>query len=234
MALTYSQWLAAKGLKSSEANAKAWQASPHYSPPGSPSRNREAFNTGPRAPQGSRPGPTPAQQEAARNGAPPPGSAADPGPAAGGGGPAQTPYVRPAFVSGVLDADGVKAIQNRTGQRDLRYAALDENKATSHARINQNRLGAEFQRDKGFRNIDAGHAARGTLRSGLREVDRGEVAADFARISNALDTDAKDVDNRWKQDRDMEDAQWKTDTQNLTQENEDRRWRKYLEQFGAQ
>lgn len=218
MALTYSQWLQAKGLKSSPANAAAWKASGHYASPLSPAANREAYNTGARAPQGAAPAPSPAAQAAAQQ---------------QGAAQQSSTLPRPAFVPGVLDPDTIAAITSRTGQRDLRWGALDQNKETALSRINQNRLGAQFGRDKGFRNVNAGHAARGTLRSGLREVDRGEVDAEYARTANALDTDAKDVANRWQQERDAEGGQYDIDIANMRRESENARWRRYLEQFGG-
>lgn len=115
---------------------------------------------------------TPGAPAAAAPGPPPPGTAPVPG-------------YQPS-----LDANGINALSarraqliRRTGKDENGNQALDANGNPIQGEYQSKYLSAlsnlGFNRDKGFRNVDAGAAARGMLRSGIREVDRGEVQAGY-------------------------------------------------------
>jgi hypothetical protein len=121
----------------------------------------------------------------------------------------------PSFTPGELDPDTIAALKAREGLRDTRFASLKRAFENTMARIGQSRLAAAYGRDKGYKNVNMAHAARGTLRSGLREVDRGEVLADYDRAMNGLTTDENQAINERDTGLSEETGQYVLDVANM-------------------
>lgn len=153
MALTFQQWAKAKGIKQSPAAFQGYMKSGHYKPAPPPP-----------APQQNVPAPQATAPPVEQSPVPPPPS--------------------PAYAWGELDASGTDEMSalDRWRQgligKDGAKGTIDADYDIGVGEQNAARIQASRMLANSTRDVTNNAAARGALRSGIREFNQGEVVAD--------------------------------------------------------
>lgn len=216
MALSYKDWLKAKGIKTSTARtAQAYRNSGHYQGGG----GGGGGGGGPAPPPDPAPAPLPPPE-------PPPNFTA----------PTLTApptFSRPAFnPSAGLDSLGTLQQGDLDFGKTTQIAAADRDKASAMAEIAAGRVEADRMQKLGLRDNTRAHAARNTLRSGINVHDEGEVRAARLRQEGGFNRQTSSVANQHQSASDAAELAWRTGSTGVKQGNWDRQQQKAADAHG--
>ena len=103
----------------------------------------------------------------------------------------ETPTYKPRqFDPSILDQQGESERTNLDLAHRLRVSGLNSSLDQQRRRLEAQRPGINLARDRGYQSTDSNAAARGVMRSGIRDEGRGRVFADYsARVSGLANSD---------------------------------------------
>lgn len=116
----------------------------------------------------------------------------------------------------------------RSGQ-----SAIDTDYNAGEAELKAREPLLEQGRNEGLRSTDNNAAARGLLRSGIRDTNRGRVFSEFTRGNEAIARDRTNLANRRKSDSDRLNADYAQNTTNIRTGAVGRRWQRFREENGG-
>lgn len=134
---------------------------------------------------------------------------------------------------GALDDVGQRTIADAVLARDQNKARINESYDLTMRNNAAQRLLAQQAQDEGNVSVDRNAAARGIFNSGIKQFNRGKVAASFMRAAQQIglaDTAAEIARSRGYADA---DAAYRSVDGDARASSAARAWQKYLELYGG-